>query len=334
MDGYQTLYSPVERTRPIPTMEPLKSMANARAAYGKACNNCARVKSRCIYPSGAAVCERCHRLGKDCQPSTSIRKQNAKNRPASRTAQIEERLDDIVSLLRVQAVQDPAPARAGPYATPSATPASTESSVPTPQYNLVASSSFPSNDGFTYSISGVRAEQQLNTFRQSFLPFFPFVFLPAETTSAILRLQKPFLWLVIMSLTTKNPTEQVHLDNLIRRYVADKTIFEQHKSIDLLLGFACYLNWSVHFSIRLHTSSTNSVLNRVNYHKKRKPYFVMWTSMAVALVFELGIHRNGCAEVGQMSAKADWMPPVSLQGPTRTLEERRAVLGVYIVSSM
>jgi hypothetical protein len=60
----------------------------------------------------------------------------------------------------------------------------------------------------------------------------------------------------------------------------------------------------------------------------------MWTQLAVALVFELEIHRAGSGEVGQISSKADWNPPRTLVGPTRSMEERRAILGVFIVSSM
>ena len=60
----------------------------------------------------------------------------------------------------------------------------------------------------------------------------------------------------------------------------------------------------------------------------------MWTQLAVALVFELGIHRASSDEVGLISSKADWSPPSTLTGPTRNIEERRAVIGVFIASSM
>jgi hypothetical protein len=60
----------------------------------------------------------------------------------------------------------------------------------------------------------------------------------------------------------------------------------------------------------------------------------MWTQLAVALAFELGIHKAGSGDVGQISSNADWNHPRSLIGPTRSIEERRAILGVFVVSSM
>src|SRR5277367_6768263 len=59
----------------------------------------------------------------------------------------------------------------------------------------------------------------------------------------------------------------------------------------------------------------------------------MWTQVAVALVFELGIHRAGSRDVGRFSAKANF-PPDPPEGPIRSMEERRAILAVFIVSSM
>jgi hypothetical protein len=59
----------------------------------------------------------------------------------------------------------------------------------------------------------------------------------------------------------------------------------------------------------------------------------MWTQVAVALVFELGIHRAGSRDVGRFPAKANF-PPDNPSGPIRSMEERRAILGVFIISSM
>ncbi|GAB1316133.1 Transcriptional regulator WAR1 [Madurella fahalii] len=73
------------------------------APYGRACTNCARAKCRCIYRSDGADCERCHRLKKECVPSVSTRKRNGKRAHVSRAAQLEAKLEDLVTLLRHQA---------------------------------------------------------------------------------------------------------------------------------------------------------------------------------------------------------------------------------------
>lgn len=46
---------------------------------------------------------RCFRLKKECQPSVPNRKRNPRKAPGSRTAHLEEKLDDLVSLIRAQA---------------------------------------------------------------------------------------------------------------------------------------------------------------------------------------------------------------------------------------
>ncbi|KIH87554.1 hypothetical protein SPBR_04655 [Sporothrix brasiliensis 5110] len=80
------------------------------APYGRACANCSRAKCRCIYRTDSSDCERCHRLKKDCRPSIPVRRKAASSGAAkrsssstlSRTAQLEQKLDGLVSLLTAQ----------------------------------------------------------------------------------------------------------------------------------------------------------------------------------------------------------------------------------------
>ncbi|KAF9880075.1 hypothetical protein CkaCkLH20_02029 [Colletotrichum karsti] len=69
------------------------------APYGRACTNCSRAKCKCILRPVGGACERCHRLNKICQPSNPQRKRSKKP-PSSRTAQLEEKLDGLVTLLK------------------------------------------------------------------------------------------------------------------------------------------------------------------------------------------------------------------------------------------
>lgn len=114
-----------------PPVSPASVSSGMPAPYGRACTNCARAKCRCIYRVAEASCERyvdataiylarytgtyyvnirlqhakhattrCHRLKKDCIPSQTVRKRNGRRRIGYRTAQLEEKLEDLVSLLR------------------------------------------------------------------------------------------------------------------------------------------------------------------------------------------------------------------------------------------
>ncbi|KAM0159184.1 hypothetical protein ACHAPG_003666 [Botrytis cinerea] len=67
--------------------------------HGKSCVNCAKAKVKCVEKNGVASCERCHRLAKDCQPITRTkRRKPAKKTAAARTAELEQKLDGLVSL--------------------------------------------------------------------------------------------------------------------------------------------------------------------------------------------------------------------------------------------
>ncbi|KAH6653094.1 hypothetical protein BKA67DRAFT_568558 [Truncatella angustata] len=90
------------------------------APYGQACGGCARAKSKCFLRVGGSECQRCHRLGKECEPA---RKRKAATPPHHQQPQqkqrlsiqeqsspvlstrLEEKLDSLVSLLRSQATE-------------------------------------------------------------------------------------------------------------------------------------------------------------------------------------------------------------------------------------
>ncbi|QSZ31366.1 hypothetical protein DSL72_000931 [Monilinia vaccinii-corymbosi] len=70
--------------------------------HGKACVNCARAKVKCVEKNAVDIdaCERCHRLGKVCQSITRTkRRKPVKKTTAAKTAELEQKLDDLVSLL-------------------------------------------------------------------------------------------------------------------------------------------------------------------------------------------------------------------------------------------
>ncbi|KAK0615620.1 hypothetical protein B0T17DRAFT_510207 [Bombardia bombarda] len=96
-----------------------EQISGVPAAYGKACSNCFRAKCRCIYRTEGPACERCHRLKKECVPSMTVRKRHGRRPPLSRAAQLEEKLEGLVSLLQKQT----AIGEANPAPTPSPTTA-------------------------------------------------------------------------------------------------------------------------------------------------------------------------------------------------------------------
>ncbi|KAI1424353.1 hypothetical protein F5Y12DRAFT_450236 [Xylaria sp. FL1777] len=113
--------------------------ARTSAPYGQACVNCAKAKCKCIlirHPgSGSGLdsrptCERCARLGRECKPSSSVRKRGAAGSrrvvgntvstgvssgtsAATRAANLEQKLEDLVAILKAQTSSTP-PTHASP----------------------------------------------------------------------------------------------------------------------------------------------------------------------------------------------------------------------------
>ncbi|KAF2726468.1 hypothetical protein EJ04DRAFT_530247 [Polyplosphaeria fusca] len=266
-----------------------------RGPYGKSCTNCSRVKYKCVWLADG-ICERCQRLKKDCQSIVSVRKRN-------KTA-TSEKAAPVPCLVHSAETQ----------ASLSAVPKLLQSSFDPALLNLDALI-----DG--YNLSGDMAEERLATFRSIFLPAFPFVSLPPELSSIELRRAKPFLWLVIMSLTTKSSIQQLAMGEIIREIMAKRVVVGCEKSLDLLLGIICYMGW-------------------FQFHKKDKTYLVMWTQIAVSMMFELGLNKQPLSfpemqdNGGQFSSTLTHFPPRMPPYRQRTLEDRRTVIAVWLISSM
>ena len=54
---------------------------------------------------------------------------------------------------------------------------------------------------------------------------------------------KPFLWLVIMALTTKSVREQLAMLETIWRIISQRIIIQQYADMDLLLGIVAFGAW-------------------------------------------------------------------------------------------
>ncbi|KAF8848452.1 hypothetical protein BDZ45DRAFT_810765 [Acephala macrosclerotiorum] len=210
-------------------------------------------------------------LAKECQPATAIRKRNGKKSQTSRTALLEEKLDGLVSLLPSQAtingtqlgVQKALSVLSPPY-------------YPTLTSNVALPSSLIWGELSRYTISDAVAEESVDRFQHTFIPFFPFVHIPEIMSIFELRPQKPFLWLVIMFLTTRSVVLQLAMASRILQIVSKRIVAEHEKSLDLL----------------------------IHYYKKNGSYLLMWVQIAVALAVDLGIHEPGPQDLEPDSLKS------------------------------
>lgn len=223
-------------------------------------------------------------------PSVSVRKRNGKRAHVSRAAQLEAKLEDLVSLLRHQA----APAAVDKALSPGdaagshsmSTPALSTHSTTSPTTDdsprlvdpVVLPPQQPDCDGkglpvapgtllgcvfnpqatttrpvppresptcptFLPEPSPVEAAESLMTFRKYMLIFLPFVHLPATMTSERLKETYPFLWYNVMTATCKNVDRRLAMGEAVKKFLGQKMLMDNEKSLDLLLGLIVILGW-------------------------------------------------------------------------------------------
>lgn len=336
--------------------------AGAPSRYGRACSNCARAKAKCDTGNGVgAKCGRCLRLNKDCQPLQTVHKRKKVNKPSStKTDRLEGKLDGLYRLLQSSTASTSIASQSAPVSTAST---STEPS-PDSWQSLVASPegegdfgprsiqrlnwNRPSMDGLrlhsttsdpdaSYVASGTRstiyqcpqsslvrclepsseeAEECLNLFRPYMATYFPFIIVPESTTARELRRGRPFLWLCIMSIASRSTVQQKFATE-IKITMGREILVEGRNNIDLLLGILVFVAWG-------------------HYHIHDKLVIIQTTQLAMALVGNLGLNKPPLKEPTQMLLNLDarGCPRKPFTPSARTVEERRAVLGCFLLSSV
>lgn len=353
--------------------ERLASTGSARvlAPYGGACLSCVKNKTRCATSSTSGKCERCLRLNKDCQPAPTVRRRRMSKKPisavaavATKTATLEEKLDGIVQLLQLSHVnqsrssisssgedinqsrhqtpdgdfacsilnnriipsnnqdfllKDP---RNGEHHKGSPTPLTSCKSTATGA-NLPFR---PTNSPY-YSVltdyppeSEEECEEYLETYRSKMVPYLPIVCIKPEVTVKELREQRPFLWLVIRAICSKIAARQKALGLEVKNTLAREMLFQGTKNLDLLLGVLVFAGWG-------------------HYFVAPNPIVTTIIQLGISLASDLGLTKPVPVEpVGVMlNYSAQGCPkqaPTTLQPRCKTMEERRAIIGLYLVSSV
>ncbi|KGO44341.1 hypothetical protein PEXP_000320 [Penicillium expansum] len=82
----------------------------------------------------------------------------------------------------------------------------------------------------------------LESFRETLMPCFPYIFIAPEVTLAQLRAENPLLLLAILKVSSyKNAAAQQILEETFQTAVADQMIFAYNPSMDVLLGLLVVL---------------------------------------------------------------------------------------------
>jgi hypothetical protein len=291
---------------------------------------------------------RCTRLRKECQPAPRTRATKGKTRSDRHTA-LEAKVDSLVELLkRNQAIPDEgltghdvgarAQCRAcepGVVTSPlfsltmqasselqsDGEPSSTSHALGTSVASSAASSTTTPPAASASELPPETEEELqdiLDTYREKMFQFFPVVSLGTEVTVEYMVTQRPFVWLVLRTICSKKLVRQLALATVTKQTVAQKLVVEGERSFDMLVGLVLYCNWGQFFCLKANLSPA--------------------LNLALSLAGDLGLTKS--APQGSPAIMLNWTPqgcpkpPHALVLKPRTIEERRVVLGLFLVSSM
>ncbi|CAH0054744.1 unnamed protein product [Clonostachys solani] len=303
----------------------------------RACVNCTVGKAKCS-PHSNDICERCHRLGKECiyLNVADKRKSPGSN---SRVKLLEKRVEGLVSLLTNPSQQstaspdpltqtsglEPQPQQSSlalrdpqsqPYSTPSVSSVGVASlaqlSPPTSDAGSALGTRAPDvvDRGL---MSAEVAHEVLQTFRNKAISHFPFVVLPHHANLHSVRRDSPFLFLCIMAtMMVKDCTLQRQLGEEIRTQAYQRIMMGREKSMDLLQGLLVHVAW---YQYQL---------------QPQKQQMLLMTQLCVNLVYELGIEK--CPRARNQNATAGIFSPSDNQATLDTIEVR-ALLGTYYLAA-
>ncbi|KAK5991328.1 Transcription factor himD-like protein [Cladobotryum mycophilum] len=308
----------------------------------RACANCARLKMKCRWPvTGASIpqdtsCIRCARMKISCRvPEPSQRKKRGKS---TRVAQLERKIDDIVSMLAAtQQVQV--------TGTPPLTPESQDVSVSSTAHDQIqrlhrvqhvqTMIARPSEPSFPLSIPGdpsttfqlipgfcFTREEVLSYFdiyRKEFMPNYPFVIIPEDIEPSTFHSEARCLfWIILVAVAPQSTAVQQGVTTWFRQYIADRMLVRQEKDLVLLQAILVHLAWGdFHFYVR--TEATNLI------------------QLALALVLDLRLDRSpeSCQVAPKSLLSEAWATINGTAKPQpHTSDEKRAVLGVYHTTSL
>lgn len=156
-------------------------------------------------------------------------------------------------------------------------------------------------------------EKLLATYRDEMAPYFPFVIVSPGTTPAQLRESKPFLWSVIRMVASYRSARSMWAQGYgVMSHISEHVLMRSERSLDLLQGIIVVLGW-YHYHCLMHAQLNNLA------------------HLAMSLTADLGLNRHPAVTERVRLVKLTALPEAPI---VPTSEERRALLGVWYLSSV
>ncbi|KAL5391135.1 hypothetical protein PMIN06_009252 [Paraphaeosphaeria minitans] len=259
--------------------------------------------AKCLQELHERTLRRCHRLSKDCQSATFVRKTGSQK--TARKSQLEDKLDSLVTLLQAQ--QAPAPSL-----TPSPSVSTTQAEL-----NAICSQTphlLPISQGPMPFPSERPPKEILSQFRTRYLEQFPFIHVLDTTVDNFVR-GRPNMYRAIQVICEKSRARQSEYGCRVREELILRVVTGGERSIDLLLCLLICLTWQVYFT------------------PSRRGGMGMFLNVAKHVISDLGFNRP--TDLVMACPK----PPVLVgqlpdQHESHNDEERRALIASFALSAM
>ncbi|KAB2572698.1 hypothetical protein DBV05_g8648 [Lasiodiplodia theobromae] len=256
----------------------------------KTCQNCFQAKIRCDRTQNRDACDRCHRLRKHCVFRPSTRRYNS----AMRDARIEALEAQVRDLLGGRA-------------------SSSAGNSLSPEPQPVSSSNLNEDVIDAGLVSAAQADVLVEIFRMRMTPHFPFVVVPAHVSAAQLRIERPFLFLAVLAVTSFDDSSvQRQLGQRLKQAVSELILSIGALTFDVLQGLLVYLAWS-------------------HYHARPRLYS-QYLQLAVSIVIDLRLDRSPPA-AWKTNVGSQRNPHAEPAPPLRSAEEQRAAAGCFYLCS-
>lgn len=188
------------------------------------------------------------------------------------------------------------------------------------------------------------AESYLNRFRTDLVKYFPFIVISPSMTAHELRQQRPMLWTCIMTVASSSSTQQIGLSKEVRRILGQEAFVKGTRNMDLLLAILVYSAWYENIPRLVASSSSNLELIQelIFWHvfRDRRHFFegsilVGLVQFAIAILYDLRLNKPPVMDPALILACGlKGIGDTSKLSKARTIEERRALLGCFLMSSM
>ncbi|KID75578.1 Fungal transcriptional regulatory protein, partial [Metarhizium brunneum ARSEF 3297] len=173
-----------------------------------------------------------------------------------------------------------------------------------------------------FQVTDREASRFLSIYASEYAPNFPFVMVPSAATAHGLHDRSPGLfWAIMTAVAPQSLAVQQRVKTWFRQYVADHVIVRQEKTLQLLQAILVHLAWG-DFHFYINAEATNLL------------------HLALALATDLRLDKSPESSAATIRSQlGEAWTALHQGGPSRlgiphTLDDQRAVLGLYHLSSL